>query len=902
MTGEQYKQAWNEETGSFTLSSSDELGSGGEGTVYNLPDHPELVAKIYHQDKRTRRTFRKLEVMIEYFPVKGDPDSGHLYVAWPQGIIYDGHGGEAVGFLMPRVEKKNSLLDYYNPRVRSLNAPQVNYRDLCSTARSLATALAELNGRGYVVGDINESNAHITDDEHVTLIDADSFQVRDHGVSPADVYHCLVGKPDYTPPELQGANFEVEERNVNHDRFALAVVIYQILMEGGHPFSGVYEGEGEPPQREDSISEGYFLYSQSRMVPLESLPRDRILWESLDDRLRSLFTRCFDEGHSVPESRPSPREWADALDETARSLSTCDSNPNHLYAARPASETENFAGSPCPWCARRDLTGLDSFPPPETSEVLPKSTPRPRPTDTQPSPGSETQTQAPGPQPTAAGSAAGLSRFPIRITAIVALALVVLIIGICATGSGESGGGVSSAGSANQITPQPPALGGASAPVAIPTDTPTPVATIAPKMPNTPIAAAIVPTNTPIPTGTQTHTPKPTDTPTPRPTFTHSPTLTPTHTVSPTPSQTPLPTFTSTPSATSTPTPLPTATVTATPLPTETPLPCTAFLPGADLRKCDLSGKDLRGLNLGGADLSFAILSGADMTRSDLSGSKLTEADLTDAKLERAMLTNASISGASIKGADFTKVDLSSADISDIQSFDGATLIETVFPADAELVGVTFVAADLTRGSLVGANLEKADFTRAILYRTDLSQTVLTETTFRGANLDGTRLDGANLQGAHLVGVELGKIYFDIKPDFRGADLQSADLSGAGLDGVDFTGADLEEARFNRAEMRSTIFTDTDLRDARMRDADLQGALFNGADVSDADFTGSNLSGASFQDADVEDTKFVEADLTNASFRSAENIDKAIFEETICPDSIKSNDCYEERRLRGASP
>ena len=76
MTSEQCIWVWNEKAGSFTLNPSDELGSGGEGTVYNLPDHPELVAKICHQDKRTRRTFRKLEVMIEYFPVTSDPNSG----------------------------------------------------------------------------------------------------------------------------------------------------------------------------------------------------------------------------------------------------------------------------------------------------------------------------------------------------------------------------------------------------------------------------------------------------------------------------------------------------------------------------------------------------------------------------------------------------------------------------------------------------------------------------------------------------------------------------------------------------------------------------------------------------------------------------------------------------------
>ena len=124
MTGEQHIRVWSKETGFITLGAEDELGRGGEGTVYSLPDQADLVAKVYHTDSRTASAFRKLEVMIDYFPVTGDRETGHLYVAWPRHIIYDGPAGDAVGFLMPRVERKNSLLDYYIQSYRSTNALQ----------------------------------------------------------------------------------------------------------------------------------------------------------------------------------------------------------------------------------------------------------------------------------------------------------------------------------------------------------------------------------------------------------------------------------------------------------------------------------------------------------------------------------------------------------------------------------------------------------------------------------------------------------------------------------------------------------------------------------------------------------------------------------------------------------
>ena len=227
-------------------------------------------------------------------------------------------------------------------------------------AKSLATALDGLHGRGYVVGDINESNAYISDAEQVTLIDSDSFQVTDFQTTPPTIHRCLVGKPEYTPPELQGKSFAETDRNVNHDRFALAVAIYQLLMEGTHPFRGRYTGTGERPQVEACISRGYFLHSRRTniKVPLEPVPT-AVPWESLPSSLRDLFHRCFDEGHLDPQRRPAPREWADVLQKAIDSLETCSVNPNHRCFRE---RTRGRVNRTCTWCDRKARTGIESFP------------------------------------------------------------------------------------------------------------------------------------------------------------------------------------------------------------------------------------------------------------------------------------------------------------------------------------------------------------------------------------------------------------------------------------------------------------------------------------------------------------------------------------------------------------
>ena len=209
-----------------------------------------------------------------------------------------------------RSTRKAVLFDYYIPSLRKKTAQHVNYASLCKVARSLAKSLDELHGRGYVVGDINESNAYIVDDDHVTLIDSDSFQVKDYQTTPDTIYRCVVGKPEYTPPELQGMRFKNIDRAPFHDRFALAVAIYQLLMEGSHPFRGIYQGAGEPPKVETYISRGYFLHSKSGNVPLTPAPTT-VPWASLTSRYqRSYSLRCFDKGHTDPQSRPEPKEWA----------------------------------------------------------------------------------------------------------------------------------------------------------------------------------------------------------------------------------------------------------------------------------------------------------------------------------------------------------------------------------------------------------------------------------------------------------------------------------------------------------------------------------------------------------------------------------------------------------------
>ena len=280
------------------------------------------------------------------------------------------------------------VLQLYNPQDRQGVAPGFTWGYLVRTASNIASVVDAIHARGYVIGDLNESNFLVSDRALVTLVDCDSMQVPKAG--GGGVFRCPVGKPDFTAPELQGRDFSRTDRNPTHDNFALAVMIFHLLMEGVHPYAGVWHAAGEPPQLEDRIRMGDCPYVGSgRVTPMPmALPFD-----VLPSPLKSLFVRCFQYGHKSPTTRPSPHEWKEALSALERNLNTCSANRRHVYPNHLQI---------CPWCERTVyLGGFDPYPPLTGMQTpLPQKTFTVLPTAGSPSPSAPPPKQPqPWPQP-----------------------------------------------------------------------------------------------------------------------------------------------------------------------------------------------------------------------------------------------------------------------------------------------------------------------------------------------------------------------------------------------------------------------------------------------------------------------------------------------------------------------
>ncbi len=299
-----------------------EIGRGGEGVVYQLADRPDRAAKIYSQVADADRV-AKLACMVEMWsenPALAD------WCAWPQEMLRD-ESGACRGFLMPRIVDCYPVHDVYNPEQRKATFPNARWDFLVRAATNCARMFASLHRVGVVVGDVNERNLLIGRDATVQLVDCDSFQI----VRGDHVFHTGVGVPDYTPPELQGADFRGIVRTPDHDRFGLAVIVFKLLFMGRHPFSGGASGELAAAIRDYHYDYGDLCARLRHLVPLEATTQE----------VESDFAATFAPPPPEPAERPSAETWHTHLKAFEDSLEDCPNDSLHVY----------LRGAPvCPWC------------------------------------------------------------------------------------------------------------------------------------------------------------------------------------------------------------------------------------------------------------------------------------------------------------------------------------------------------------------------------------------------------------------------------------------------------------------------------------------------------------------------------------------------------------------------
>ncbi len=317
------------------------LARGGEGGIYPVVGRPDTVAKIYHETISPAKA-AKLTAMAQL-----SSEQLRAVAAWPTTTLHHIPNGPIRGILMPAVIAHREIHVLYGPKTRLREFPDATLPFLLHIAGNLARAFARIHEQGHVIGDVNHGSVLVASNGMVKLVDCDSFQIAFGGQQ----FLCTVGVPTHTPPELQGKAFGTIVRTPNHDAFGLAVLIFQLLFLGRHPFAGTFLGSGEP-SLEKAIEECRFAYGPGAVQRQMRQPPATPTLDSSTPAIGALFERAFSREGQLPARRPSAGEWVAALSAAAQELTPCGRHSGHYYARGLPS---------CPWCAIESMVEITLF-------------------------------------------------------------------------------------------------------------------------------------------------------------------------------------------------------------------------------------------------------------------------------------------------------------------------------------------------------------------------------------------------------------------------------------------------------------------------------------------------------------------------------------------------------------
>ncbi len=330
------------------------LAVGGDAAIHPVRGDATRVAKLYHDPAAEPRRRAKLDAMLAAPPegrVAEHDGRRVVQLAWPEALLEradepvaeDGPPvGPPAGLVLPRVDLADAaLLELLlSPRARRSAGLPEGYRFRVAAARNLAAAVASLHAAGHHVVDLKPANVHVyRETGFVAVLDCDGFSVAgpDDERFPAHQY-----TDGYIAPEALRASARPEDLGEAHDRFALAVVVFQLLNGGLHPFQGVPRtGADVPATNGERVAAGLYPYGDDgRLTPP---PSSR--YDAFDPTTRAFFDRAFD---GPPDQRPTAEAWRDHLSVLlAGTLRPCDRDPDHA----------RYGDGPCVVCRPEPPSG-----------------------------------------------------------------------------------------------------------------------------------------------------------------------------------------------------------------------------------------------------------------------------------------------------------------------------------------------------------------------------------------------------------------------------------------------------------------------------------------------------------------------------------------------------------------
>lgn len=325
VAGQTYNAVYADRSfGKITLGELINRG-GASGKIYGVEGRPELVAKIFHNTDKSKTNRQKLEAMLlnkPNFPPVEEGGVSYTQIAWPEALLED-EQGFCVGYLMPLINMQAAVsLDHLMQKAtRKKLGLSEKYAYRIFAAYNLAAMVTSLHKCGHYIVDLKPSNVSVYKNNMlVAMVDCDGFSIKgENSRYPAEFV-----SEEYIYPE--GMSQACQDMGEEQDKFSLAVIIFRLLNNGIHPFSGVpRKTDAEMLTIQNRIEQYHYAYG---LWPDKyQAPHPYSLHSYFDKDTLEMFERAFAKGGK----RPTAYEWQEHLWKLMHHLRQCKNNPNHVY-------------------------------------------------------------------------------------------------------------------------------------------------------------------------------------------------------------------------------------------------------------------------------------------------------------------------------------------------------------------------------------------------------------------------------------------------------------------------------------------------------------------------------------------------------------------------------------------
>tara|TARA_B110000977_G_scaffold90493_1_gene120205 strand:- start:1807 stop:3921 length:2115 start_codon:yes stop_codon:yes gene_type:complete len=349
---------------SVPIDLGDQIGRGATAQVFNFAiKSQEYAAKIYKNPENI--DWDKITQMTEY---SYDPSFSFTKKhAWPIGIIQE--NGANVGFAMPLFDTANFLsLDHFYDNILKSSVKDKNLLTLPNLGllcKNLANVMAGFHKHKIYLIDVKPQNIAVNlENNEVILLDCDGFSIPSkNGLRFPGNFVSI----DYISPEVTLNKIPPSKLGKKQDLYALAVLIFQILNSGIHPFSGQLNAKTlEINTNDDKAAAGLFAYGrpQNRRIKPHKSSRHK-LWP---ENIRTAFNNTF-----VEEKRLTALSWVKVFSdiEERKDYAKCDKFPSEASHI-------SFRGKDCIQCFIESLEDVTQAPRPNsinTGYVKPRPKP-----------------------------------------------------------------------------------------------------------------------------------------------------------------------------------------------------------------------------------------------------------------------------------------------------------------------------------------------------------------------------------------------------------------------------------------------------------------------------------------------------------------------------------------------